>query len=101
MINNIKFLNNYFDKELIVLSKNNNINSFLLENKLLSNNILIEEDLDNREKNIFFICKKNKIHIVKPGETIKSICLKYNINEDELIKSNNLKTIFIGQQINI
>jgi len=101
MINNIKFLNNYFDKELIILSKNNDIKSFLLQNELSINDILFEENVGNKEKNIFFICKKNKIHIVKPGETIESICLKYNKNKEELIKSNNLKTIFIGQQINI
>lgn len=101
MENNIKFLKNFFEKELVILSENSNINTFLLENDLSLSDVLIEEDLNNKSKNIFIINKKNKIHIVKPGETINSISLKYNKSEEEIIKNNNVNKIFVGQQLKI
>ena len=43
-----------------------------------------------------------KIHIVKSGDTISSISKFYSINEDLIIKLNNLKDenyIFVGQNL--
>ena len=43
------------------------------------------------------------IHTVLPMETIKSICEKYSISEDQLKEKNSLKSnkLFIGQQLKI
>ena len=43
------------------------------------------------------------VHTVLPMETIKSVCEKYNITEQELKDKNSLSTdkLFIGQQLKI
>ncbi len=45
--------------------------------------------------------KNKKYHIVKPTETIASICKKYDISYDELISKNSIKKLFIGQMLEI
>ena len=42
-------------------------------------------------------------HIVKPAENIKTICEKYNIDEQTLLDNNNLESahLFIGQTLKI
>jgi len=45
---------------------------------------------------------KNKIHIVKSGDTISSVSKYYSINKDLIIKLNSLKDenyIFVGQNL--
>ena len=52
---------------------------------------------------IIIVLKTATTHIVKPMETINSICEKYNLKIDDLIKINNLtsKRLFIGQSLKI
>ena len=42
-------------------------------------------------------------HIVKPAETINSICETYNLEKQKLIDDNNLKSehLFIGQMLKV
>ena len=102
MENNIKFLEDFFDKELVVLSKDNNIESFLFKNNLSNKDLLIERNFDEkRHVKIFIVSKRDKIHIVKPGETLSSISNKYNVSIDIISKKNNISKIFIGQQLKI
>lgn len=42
-----------------------------------------------------------KYHIVKPAETIKSICMQYDISPDELLRKNNIQKLFIGEILEI
>ena len=41
------------------------------------------------------------IHIVKPFETIEGIAKKYSKDKNVILKNNNIKSIFVGQQLNI
>ena len=59
-------------------------------------NIIREESITEE------ITEIKKIHIVKSGDTITSISKFYSINEDLIIKLNNLKNknyIFVGQNL--
>lgn len=68
---------------------------------LKSLGIKINQD-DFFENNII-IKKKDLIkpYVVKPLDTINSICNKFQINKEDLIRCNNLKTdtLFIGQKL--
>ena len=61
--------------------------------------------IESNEKKTFITedkTEKRKIHIVKVGDTISSISKLYLINEDLIIKLNNLKDenyIFVGQNL--
>ncbi len=52
---------------------------------------------------VFVSTNDYKTHIVKPAETLKDICQKYNMLEETLIKDNNLVSnkLFIGQSLKI
>lgn len=47
--------------------------------------------------------KANIYHVVKPMETLTLIAKKYKVNEEDLIRQNNLKStrLFIGQNLKI
>ena len=47
--------------------------------------------------------KTANFHTVKPMETVNSICEKYNLKVEDLIRLNNLnsKRLFIGQSLKI
>lgn len=44
-----------------------------------------------------------KVHIVKPLETLKQIATQYKVDEDRLMNINNLssKVLFVGQRLKI
>ncbi len=46
---------------------------------------------------------KNDVYVVKILDTLNSVCLKYNLNKNDLIKLNNLKTekLFVGQILKV
>ncbi|MBO5909969.1 MAG: LysM peptidoglycan-binding domain-containing protein [Clostridia bacterium] len=67
-------------------------------NAIIRNN----NNIDLYEGEIVKIERKNdKMHIVKPMETLESISKKYNITKNRLIEINNLSStrLFVGQMI--
>lgn len=80
---------NYFENENVtVKSEQNNIN--------------IEENISNITNNIINNDNKYytyKIYIVRQGDTIESICNKYNVTKDELKEYNDINNININDKI--
>lgn len=70
------------------------------KNNIIRNNPSI--DLYDGEM-IKIVNKTTSYHIVKPMETLSIIAKKYNIDEEKLIKINNLnsKRLFVGQSLKI
>lgn len=70
------------------------------KNNIIRNNSLV----DLYEGEVIKIVRKTNItHIVKPMETLSIIAQKYNVDVDEIIKTNNLSTkrLFVGQSLMI
>lgn len=68
----------------------------------LSKEILIEYNKNSNFENgdyIFIPFKNNIIHIVKPGETLKSIADEYGTTVSSIIDKNKIKYIFIGMKL--
>ncbi len=80
-------------------------NNFLEDNTTINeevNNINIEENVNNITNN--FINNDNKyytykVYIVREGDTIESICNKYNINVEDIKDYNDLSEINVGDKI--
>lgn len=83
-----------------------------------NNNLKIENVFNTCKENIFrnnnnipqyegewikIKVNKFKTHFVKPAESLKDIAKKYSINEDKIMKDNNLNEtkIFVGQMLKI
>ena len=49
------------------------------------------------------VATKFKDHVVQKGDTIASVCRKYNLNKTTLLKANNLRSskLFAGQRLRI
>ena len=56
-----------------------------------------------KESVCLFKPKNNEIFVVGVLDTLNSICSKFNVSKEEIIKKNNLKTekLFIGQMIKL
>ena len=107
--------NFYMGKSAVIISGNLDTKTYYIKNfpkDLIINgedNNRLEFDIGANEKkeggNILFKKKEsmNNSYVVKPLDTIKSICEKLNIDENSLITSNNLKNkqLFIGQILKI
>jgi len=81
-------------------------NNLVEENKITTteekNDIDIEENINNITNT--FINNENKyytykVYIVRSGDTIESICNKYNISIDDIKEYNNLNEINVGDKI--
>lgn len=48
---------------------------------------------------ILIVKNNSKIHVVKPSETLKSIAIKYGVEEKDICHKNNIKQIFVGQHL--
>ena len=77
-----------FDENNIELENIDNININNITNNI-TNNII------NDEKKYY----KYKVYIVRPNDTLDSICNKYNITINELKEYNNTENINIGDKI--
>lgn len=83
-----ELIENYFDNNEMVEEEANIID---LDTNItnITNNII-----NNEDKYYTY-----KIYIVRNGDTIESICKKYNISESELNEYNNTKEINVGDKI--
>ena len=104
------YINNYFeDKDINLLNeehneeiKDNNINTTIDTDINLEKNDI---DLNSNINNITNIINNEnkyytyKVYIVREGDTIETICSKYNINVNDIKEYNNINEINIGDKI--
>ncbi len=101
MNENIIFLNNYLEKELIILDESKTKNEIINEMKVNSKNILCEGE-ELKEGDFALINNKiDYIYIVKPNDTLESISNRFGVGIEEIKRKNNIKIIFNGQQLYI
>lgn len=104
------YIDNYFeDKDTSLLSEENS--EEIKENSInttLDTNINLEKkdiDLNNNINNITNIINSEnkyytyKVYIVREGDTIESICSKYNVNINDIKEYNNINEINNGDKI--
>ena len=88
----------------IDLSTNNDL-TLNLDNKTTVNNETTDIDLNENINNITNIINNEnkyytyKVYIVRTGDTIESICSKYNVTINDLKDYNNLNEINVGDKI--
>ena len=94
------------DKEEIVMNEINDLDNYFKEDELTinkeDNNIINENITDNITNNIINTNDKYntyKVYIVRDGDTIESICTKYNVKYEEIKDINNLNEFNIGNKI--
>lgn len=94
-INNIDF-DNYMDDYFKDESKDIEITKNDSDNTNIENNInnLTQNIINNENKYYTY-----KVYIVREGDTIESICSKYNVNVDDLIEYNDINNISLGDKI--
>ncbi len=70
-------------------------------NNLTSDKIVVGQKLIINPTQKSISSSGNKVHMVKSGETLSSIALKYNTTVNEIMKKNNLKStkIVVGQKL--
>lgn len=86
--------------------ENNDVDDYMdeyfKEDKTEVNNINVEENINNITNNIMNTENKYytyKVYIVRSGDTIESICNKYNITYEELKEYNDLSEINVGDKV--
>lgn len=100
------YIDNYFDDKPIDLNieehneeiKDNNINT---EINLEKNDIDLNENINNitniiNNENKYYTYK---VYIVREGDTLETICSKYNVTPDDLKEYNNINEINVGDKI--
>ena len=48
---------------------------------------------------LYIPCQNVRCHVVAPLDTLSKIAQKYNVSEQEIIKKNNVTTLFIGEKL--
>lgn len=95
--NDIKIDEDNNDEEIVNYFEDKNVT---LNNK--EEKINIEENISNITNNIINNDVKYytyKIYIVRQGDTIESICNKYNVTTDDLKEYNDLSNIIVNDKI--
>lgn len=92
--NSVKVIAN-FKREFLYFGDGNKVKGELGKQGLYCNNLTTNINL--------FKPKSKDYYVVCVGDTINSICLKFNLNKEEIIKLNNLTTtkLFVGQIIKL
>ena len=89
------YMNDYFKEDKIELEDKTEVNS-------VKNDIDVHENINNITNNIMNVDNKYytyKVYIVRSGDTIESICTKYNITYEELKEYNDLSEINVGDKL--
>ncbi len=95
----ITFLEGYLEKNVIVCKENITFNDFSKKINIPIDKILCENK-NIKKGDIVIIPNKSYIsYVVKPADTIKLIAQKFNVSEDYIVELNNIKQIFVGQQL--
>ena len=95
----VVFLEDFLLNELYIVEEDCNIKEFVKKNAL-KNFLLLYENINLKVGDYVFVKKnKNTIHIVRPNETLDSIAMLYNTTAKNLMVKNNIKKVFIGQQL--
>ena len=83
------------NREFVFVGNSNLIKSSLNKNGFISENY--------NGCITLFKQKENGVYVVKILDTLNSICLKYNLKKEDIIKLNNLKSerLFVGQIIKL
>ena len=72
---------------------------FCHKNHISYKNVIADSDEFKKGDRIVINFKNQRIHIVKPAETLLSIANKYSVTEEYICNNNQIKQIFIGQQL--
>ena len=90
----VEEINNYF-KEENILEENNNVTEIVNEEEN------VKEEIHNITNNIITDNKyyTYKVYIVRNGDSIESICNKYNTSIDVIKEYNDISNINIGDKI--
>ena len=96
----LKLEEDYFSYYILRLNKEN---FDYIMSKILNNNLFITTSKQDYKIGDYVFFNKNfKIkHIVKPFESIDDIAKKYKKDKNEILNKNNIKNIFVGQQLDI
>lgn len=89
------YMDDYFKENKIELEDKTEVNS-------VKNDIDVHENINNITNNIMNTENKYytyKVYIVRGGDTIESICTKYNITYEELKEYNDLSEINVGDKL--
>lgn len=89
------YMDDYFKEDKIELEDKTEVNS-------VKNDIDVHENINNITNNIMNTENKYytyKVYIVRGGDTIESICTKYNITYEELKEYNDLSEINVGDKL--
>lgn len=89
------YIDDYFKEDKIELEDKTEVNS-------VKNDIDVHENINNITNNIMNTENKYytyKVYIVRGGDTIESICTKYNITYEELKEYNDLSEINVGDKL--
>lgn len=85
------YMDDYFKDESKDIDITNNSKDTNIENNI--NNIT--QNIINNENKYYTY----KVYIVRQGDTIESICSKYNVNINDLIDYNDIENISLGDKI--
>ena len=87
---NLKVVFN-LNREFVFVGNSNLIRNELNKNGFVSSNY--------NDCITLFKRKENGVYVVKVLDTLNSVCKKYNLNKEDVIKVNNLKSerLFVGQ----
>ncbi len=89
------YMDDYFKEDKIELEDKTEVNS-------VKNDIDVHENINSITNNIMNTENKYytyKVYIVRGGDTIESICTKYNITYEELKEYNDLSEINVGDKL--
>lgn len=91
-----------FREDLYKVEKGDTLWSIAKKYKISERQLEIENSTKKIEVGDYIILPQSysKIYVVKPNDTLESICEKFNTNIEHLRKLNNISNyVFIGQQI--
>lgn len=97
--------NNFNDIDLSTNAINDNDLTLNLDNKTVVNNAETNIDINENINNITNIIDTDnkyytyKVYIVREGDTVESICSKYNVTVNDLKDYNNVNEINTGDKI--
>lgn len=95
------FLENYLEKELFMVEDDQSKNDFAKKINVNANNIVSDNEQLEKGDIVLVNYKKSFIYIVKPIDTLESISKKFGKSVEEIKRKNNIRAIFIGQQLDI
>lgn len=94
-------MENYLERQIRIVKRKQTIREFAFEESKDIDGFIYDSENLRVGDIILEDFRKRKLYIVKPNDTIKTICQKFSLTEKDFFQKNKTERVFVGMRVEV